>query len=69
MGSVTGRKDQYGNVEEGQCGNSLGEAGRRSVSGDEGGECSQGNKGLNPGGGKNFKMSSSDPVSESGKQA
>jgi len=62
--------DKYGRDEEGVCGSKAGtEAGHRTVSGDEGGKMSGGDKGLASGKGPNHKMSSTDTVSNSGKQA
>lgn len=75
MAYVTGAKDKYGRIEEGSCGHeSMANApGQRTVSGDEGGEMSAGDRGISGprqnGQGRNFKMSSSDSVSESGKQS
>jgi hypothetical protein len=76
MASVSGERDKYGKSEEGQCGHEdigSGSPGQRTVSGDEGGNMSAGDRGLSGprqnGQGRNFKMSSDDAVSESGKQA
>jgi hypothetical protein len=69
---------KYGQNEEGQCGHEnlgSGEAGHRTISGDEStsGMSAGDNLGLSQPRGLrenlNFKMSSSDPISESGKQA
>lgn len=72
---ATVNPDKYGHSEEGSHGNTVGGAQHASVSGSEGGRMSAGTEGLGlssprqNGSGRNFKMSSDDSVSESGKQA